>query len=140
MDTDLDTLATALYVTTDDLLPAHPEQVPDRPEVGFGPQITDAEMVTLAVIQAVLGFGKAKVLLHGTRTALAEQPLIGKYRHAGAGDDHDECVVPVTWLNARSQSDAYWQKGMFASQHSACKLRQEFTLSLLQSHFGIGGE
>ena len=36
MDTDLDTLATALYVTTDDLLPAHPEQVPDRPEVGFG--------------------------------------------------------------------------------------------------------
>lgn len=33
MDTDLDTLATALYVTTDDLLKAHPDQLPDRPVV-----------------------------------------------------------------------------------------------------------
>lgn len=34
VDTDLDTLATALYVTTDDLLRAHPEHVPLRPKVG----------------------------------------------------------------------------------------------------------
>ena len=33
MDTDLDTLATALYVTVDDLLAAHPERVPARPRV-----------------------------------------------------------------------------------------------------------
>ena len=32
MDADLDTLATALYVTTDDLLRAHPERVPAAPE------------------------------------------------------------------------------------------------------------
>jgi hypothetical protein len=56
MDTDLDTLATALYVTTDDLLKAHPEQLPERPAVGFVPTISDAELVVLAVMQALLGY------------------------------------------------------------------------------------
>ena len=56
MDADLDTLATALYVTTDDLLRAHPERVPARPRVGIAPQISDAELLTLAVMQALLGF------------------------------------------------------------------------------------
>ncbi len=56
MDAELDTLATALYVTADDLLAAHPERVPVRPTVGFAPTITDAELLTLAVMQALLGF------------------------------------------------------------------------------------
>lgn len=56
MDTDLDTLATALYVTTDDLLRAHPERVPPRPKGSFEPATSDAEMLTLAVMQAVLGY------------------------------------------------------------------------------------
>lgn len=56
MDTDLDTLATALYVTVDDLLKAHPEQVPERPPTGFVEQISDAELVVLAVLQAFLGY------------------------------------------------------------------------------------
>jgi hypothetical protein len=56
LDADLDTLATALYVTTDDLLKAHPERVPPRPTIGFGVVITDAEMITLAVMQAMLSF------------------------------------------------------------------------------------
>lgn len=56
VDTDLDTLATALYVTTDDLLKAHPEQVPERPVVGIVPLISDAELVVLSVMQALLGY------------------------------------------------------------------------------------
>ena len=56
MDTDLDTLATALYVTTDDLLRAHPRRVPARPKGSIEPRISDAEMLTLAVMQAVLGY------------------------------------------------------------------------------------
>lgn len=56
MDTDLDTLATALYVMTDDLLRAHPERVPARPKGSFEPATSDAEMLTLAVMQAVLGY------------------------------------------------------------------------------------
>ena len=55
MDADLDTLATALYVRTDDLLKVFPDQAPARPIVGIAPRITDAEVVTLAVMQALLG-------------------------------------------------------------------------------------
>jgi hypothetical protein len=56
VDADLDTLATALYVRVDDLLTTFPERAPWRPEVGIAPKISDAEMVTLAVMAALLGF------------------------------------------------------------------------------------
>lgn len=56
MDTDLDTLATALYVRVDDALKQHPDLAPWRPEVGLEPQLSDAELVTVAVMQAMLGF------------------------------------------------------------------------------------
>ena len=55
MDTGLDDLATALYVTCDDLLKAHPERVASRRPGTFTTNISDAEMVTLAVMQALLG-------------------------------------------------------------------------------------
>lgn len=55
MDNDLDTLATALYVTTDDYLKQHPEHAPWRPRTGFAPGTSDAELITLAVMQALLG-------------------------------------------------------------------------------------
>jgi hypothetical protein len=56
VDADLDTLATALYVRVDDLLKTHPERAPWRPEVGIAPKIADAELVTLAVMAALLGY------------------------------------------------------------------------------------
>ena len=56
MDADLDTLATALYVRVDDLLKSHPERGPWRPGVGIAPKISDAELVTLAVMAALLGY------------------------------------------------------------------------------------
>lgn len=55
MTTDIDTLATALYVKADDLLRAQPWLAPWRPRVGISPRLTDAELVTLAVMQALLG-------------------------------------------------------------------------------------
>ena len=59
MDTDLDTLATALYVTCDDLLVSRPEHAPYRPESGFEPAMTDAELITLAVMSALLGYTRS---------------------------------------------------------------------------------
>ena len=65
MDADLDTLATALYVRADDLLKATPERAPWRPRIGIAPKISDAELVTLAVMQALLGFtSEARWLRH----------------------------------------------------------------------------
>jgi Transposase DDE domain len=52
----VDTLATALYVKTDDLLKQRPDLAPWRPAIGLQPQLTDAELVTLAVMQALLGY------------------------------------------------------------------------------------
>ncbi len=56
MTTEIDTLATALYAVTDDLLKGSPQLAPLRPAVGLSPQLSDAELVTLAVMQALLGF------------------------------------------------------------------------------------
>lgn len=56
MNDDLDTLATALYVEIDDVLADHPQWAPERPAVGIPPQLSDAELVTLAVLQALLGY------------------------------------------------------------------------------------
>lgn len=56
MNPDLDTLATALYTKIDDLLIAHPEWVPQRPAVGIAPKISDAEVITLSVLQVLLRF------------------------------------------------------------------------------------
>jgi hypothetical protein len=63
--TDLDTLATALYVRTDDLLKESPQLAPCRPGSGINPKLSDAELVTLAVMQALLGFtSEARWLRH----------------------------------------------------------------------------
>ncbi|MET8810274.1 IS982 family transposase [Streptomyces sp. NPDC004546] len=65
MTPDLDSLATALYTKTDDLLKESPHLAPWRPTVGIAPQLTDAELVTLAMMQAMLGFtSEAKWLRH----------------------------------------------------------------------------
>jgi hypothetical protein len=63
--TNLDTLATALYVRTDDLLKESPQLAPWRPAIGITPRLSDAELVTLPVMQALLGFtSEARWLRH----------------------------------------------------------------------------
>ena len=56
MDTGLEALTTALYATVDDLLKDHPEVLPPRPQVGITAVTSDAEIITLAVVQALLGY------------------------------------------------------------------------------------
>jgi hypothetical protein len=66
----LDSLATALYVKTYDLLKDSPHLAPWRPAVGIAPQLTDAELVTLAMMQAVLGFTSEAKWLRYARSHL----------------------------------------------------------------------
>lgn len=70
MDADLDTLATALFVKTDDLLKDSPQLAPYRPEVGIAPRLSDAELVTLSVMQAMLGFTSERKWLRHARSHL----------------------------------------------------------------------
>ncbi len=70
MDADLDTLATALYVRVDDALKYDPSLAPRRPRVGISPKLSDAELITLAVLQALLGFVSETRWLRHARTHL----------------------------------------------------------------------
>jgi hypothetical protein len=70
VDADLDTLATALYVTADDFLTDNPQHRPWRPKVGIIPRLDDAELVTLVVLQALLGFTSEARFLRYANTHL----------------------------------------------------------------------
>ena len=56
MDADMDTFATALYVKIDDELATNPSLRIWRPVVGISPKLSDAELLCMAVLQALLGF------------------------------------------------------------------------------------
>lgn len=88
-------------------------------------------------------FENAEVRIGDAWLPLASQSLEASYRHregltaAEIEDDDAEYVVPVRWLRAVGLDRAYWEKGMFANQNSACKLRQQFTLERLAAHFQL---
>ena len=68
MDADLDTFVTALYVKIDDAFGMDPELRPWRPAVGIAPKLSDSELMTLAVVQAMLGFtSETRFLRHAAR-------------------------------------------------------------------------
>ncbi|MGW4413039.1 IS982 family transposase [Nonomuraea sp. NPDC004702] len=70
MTTELNTLATALYVKIDDQLIASPDLAPERPRTGLQPRLSDAELVTLAVLSALLGFTSERRWLRYARAHL----------------------------------------------------------------------
>lgn len=71
MHATLDDLVLALYVRIDDLLRTHPEQLPPRPRVGFVPRISDAELITLAVMAALAGYTSERRWLRHARKHLS---------------------------------------------------------------------
>jgi hypothetical protein len=70
VDADLDTFVTALYVRIDDLLRTHRELRRWRPTVGIAPKLSDAELLSLAVLQALLGFTSETRFLRHARVHL----------------------------------------------------------------------
>ena len=63
MDADLDTLCTVVYCTADDLLP--------EPPGNARRMVTDAEVVTLCVAQAIMGIPSDRRFLKVARKRLA---------------------------------------------------------------------
>ncbi|MGH3408388.1 MAG: IS982 family transposase [Streptosporangiaceae bacterium] len=70
MTNNMDTLATALYVKADDWLRESPQLAPWRPRAGIAPRLSDSELVTLAVLQALLGYTSEARWLRHARAAL----------------------------------------------------------------------
>ena len=73
MNADLDTLATALYVTIDDALIINPGWAPQRPAIGIAPKLSDAELLTLAVLQALLGYTSEARFIRYAHTHLRQR-------------------------------------------------------------------
>jgi hypothetical protein len=86
-------------VRTGDLLKESPQRAPWRPVTGICPQISDAELVTLAVRQALLGFTSearwlryARIHLRGMFPRRPQQPGYNQRLRALA--------ATMTWLIA----------------------------------------
>lgn len=107
MDADLDTLATALYVKIDDLLKAFPDKAPWRPKIGLSPQVTHAELATLAVLQVLGGYTSESRWLRHARTALRHlfPYLPGQ---AGYNKRLRNLAGTLMWLNRTLAADTSW--------------------------------
>ena len=109
----MDTLAAALYVKTDDLLKAAPYLARWRPKIGIQPRLTDAELVTLAVMQALLGFtSEARWLRHARAHLghlfryLPQQP--GYNKRLRAASDLVRTVIRVLAADTTLWTDDVW--------------------------------
>ena len=72
MDKDIETLATALYVKIDDMLADWPDLAPARPATGIPLTLSDAELLTMAVMSALLGFTSERRWLRFVNKDLAQ--------------------------------------------------------------------
>ncbi len=113
MDTDLDTLATALYVRVDDALKQHPDLAPWRPAVGLEPKLTDAELVTVAVMQGMLGFtSETRWLRHARRHLMTMFPYLpaqsGYNKRLRKAAPLMQAMIRVLAMECSSWSDDMW--------------------------------
>jgi hypothetical protein len=113
VDADLDTLATALYVRVDDALKHDPGLAPWRPKIGIAPKLSDAELVTVAVLQALLGFGSETRFLRYARKHLCalfpylpNQSGYNKRLRRAAG--LIETLIRILALDTASWNDDVW--------------------------------
>lgn len=90
------------------------------------------------VIDAVVPVAEFEVHTEqGVMSLLAlprEAPEMGELADDPENSEH---VVRVEWTKAVPKEQAIWEKGMFANQNSACKLRNRFTLERLVERFGL---
>ncbi|MFC7535556.1 hypothetical protein ACFQV6_43465 [Actinoplanes sp. GCM10030250] len=82
-------------------------------------------------------FDQAVLTVDEEQRKMTELPLSARYQHTATGADKDEYVVPVTWIRTLDREAAIWEKGFFANQNSACKMRNRFTLDTLIQRFTL---
>src|SRR6266536_686215 len=146
VDADLDTLATALYVTTDDLLKTAPHLAPWRPAVGIAPKLSDAELVTLAVLQALLGYPSEARWLRYARAHLGhlfpylpKQPGYNKRLRAAAAllQQLIRAGLPVGFALAGAKADEREVLlGILAADPTLLAARPGQTLIADKNYFG----
>jgi hypothetical protein len=82
-----------------------------------------------------------KVLDEGIEKSILDMPLKAPNVGQFADDpDKSEYMVRVEWVKTVQIEQAFWEKGMFASGNSACKLRNSFTIERLSELFELDEE
>ncbi len=78
------------------------------------------------------------VTIDGKETPILNAPHAAKNMAKNA-DNPELCayLVRVEWIKTVPKDQGYWEKGLFAVQHTACRLRNQFTIEKLTQHFGI---
>jgi hypothetical protein len=83
------------------------------------------------------------VTSNGTEVRVVDQPEIDpEVRDRAASEDEDvtEYAVPVRWLAERDVPEAIAERGLFASQVTVCKLRDERTIEVVTAALDLDGD
>jgi hypothetical protein len=82
-----------------------------------------------------------RITLDGKDISILEAPLEAPKMSENADDPElSEYLVHVEWVKTVPKVQAYWEKGLFALQHTACKLTNRFTIEKLTEHFGLDNQ
>jgi hypothetical protein len=78
--------------------------------------------------------------IDGTIVRVAEQPDVPEVLKERASSDDEEITefaVPMRWFATRPVMEAVSERGLFALQITACKLRDEHTIQVVAKAFGL---
>ena len=79
-----------------------------------------------------------EVDIEGQNIPILRAPLNApRMSHHAEDPELSEYLVAVEWIKTLPAENAIWEKGMFANQNSACKLRNRFTIERLAIHFHL---
>ena len=103
--------------------------IPEHGYVGVGEVVEEAVPVT-----------EFEVTVEGEDIPILDADMAAESMDKWVGDEEKvERLVRVDWLATRDKENAVWEKGMFANQHTVCKLRNDFTIRRLIERFGLQG-
>lgn len=100
--------------------------IPGTGYVGVGQVTEPAQPVT-----------EFKVNVDGEQKSLLDLPLRAPDLDEFTQPDNMEYAVRVDWIKTLRREEAIKEKGLFANQNSACKLRNRFTLERLTELFEL---
>lgn len=79
-----------------------------------------------------------KVQLGDKEVPILKAPLVATQMGKHADDpEMSPYLVRVEWTKTVPREEAYWEKRLFAIQHTACRMRNQFTIECLTRHFEI---
>lgn len=79
-----------------------------------------------------------QILIDGEEVPILNAPLAAPHMDRNA-DNLDLCeyLVHIRWIKTVDKNAAYWEKGLFAIQHTACRMKSRFTIERLSQHFEL---